>query len=63
MEPSMRFRQDFEENQHQIDPEKYIHSPALYAVWGSKSWMLKVAADENRYNSTYFFWVDTGAWR
>ena len=59
----MKFRQHFETNQYEIDPEKSIHSPALYAIWSSKSWMLKIAADENLYNSTYFFWVDAGAWR
>lgn len=61
--PIRRHRTAFEGRQHLIDPEQHIHSPALYAIWGSKSWMLQQIAQENPFDSTIFFWVDTGSWR
>lgn len=61
--PVIKHRPAFEGPQHLIDPEKHIHSPALYAIWASKSWMLQQVARENTFRSSIFFWVDTGAWR
>lgn len=63
MEPNAQFRQEFEGHQHAIDPEKYRHFPKLYAIWNSKSWMFNMAANENLYNSTYFWGADAEAWR
>ena len=61
--PVQKHRASFEGHQHAIDPETSYHSPPLYAIWGSKSWMLQQAALENPFASERFFWVDAGAWR
>ena len=49
--------------QHEMDPEKDIHSPELYMVWNSKMFMMKTTARNNPFQSKYFFWVDSGAFR
>lgn len=55
--------QPFRTWQHDLDPERGIHSPELYAIWTAKSWMLHEAAKVNAFKSERFFWVDIGAWR
>lgn len=49
--------------QHGLDPEKAIHYPELYAIWNSKSLMVKQVAEQNPFNSDFFFWVDIGVFR
>ncbi len=48
---------------HELDPEKLIHSPELYAIWNSKPWMLNTASELNPFNSTFFYWMDIGCVR
>jgi len=48
---------------YDIDPEKHIHSPALYAVWAQKAVFIKDAITLNPFKSTHFFWCDIGAFR
>ena len=50
-------------SQLNIDPEKNIHSPDLYAVWNAKTWMLQHVAAQNPFQTKYFLWVDAGAFR
>ena len=46
------------------DPEEGIgHNRDLYVVWHEKSNFLKIASDNNFYNSSYFLWLDIGALR
>jgi hypothetical protein len=61
--PAKKHRVSFEGEHYSIDPERAYHSPALYAIWNSKSWMLQQTARESLYGSERFFWVDAGAWR
>jgi len=61
--PAKKYKKAFQGVQHDLDPEKEKHSPELYAVWDSKTWMLNHVAHENPFGSKYFFWVDAGAWR
>ncbi|RNA07902.1 hypothetical protein BpHYR1_042651 [Brachionus plicatilis] len=49
--------------QFQQDPENYIHSPDLYAIWNSKIFLTNKSAHENPYNSNFFIYNDVGAWR
>lgn len=50
-------------SQKDIDPEKGIHSPDLYAVWNAKAWMVENVAIQNPFNTRFFFWIDVGAYR
>ena len=54
---------EFKTSQHEMDPEKQIHSPELYAIWNAKSWMLLKTAEANVFKSKHFFWADIGAWQ
>ena len=46
------------------DPEEGIgHNRDLYVVWHEKTNFLKIASDNNFYNSSYFLWLDIGALR
>ena len=50
--------------QESLDPEQGIgHSRLLYSVWNEKTNFLKIAADQNHFNSSYFLWLDIGAVR
>ncbi len=49
--------------QHEIDPERVIHSPELYAVWAMKTTFVEKAIHENPFHTDYFFWCDFGAFR
>ena len=51
------------ERQHQIDPERDYHSVELYAVWCAKSFMLNRSAELNPFRSTFFLYMDAGAFR
>ena len=35
----------------------------LYIVWAEKTNLMKLAADTNHFNSSYFLWLDIGAVR
>jgi hypothetical protein len=48
---------------HQIDPEKSIHSPELYKIWAEKIFFVERAINENVYNTDYFTWTDIGSFR
>lgn len=48
---------------HQMDPEKHIHSPELYAIWAQKSTFVERAIHLNPFQTDYFFWCDMGAFR
>jgi hypothetical protein len=47
---------------HQIDPERSLHSPELYAVWAAKQEFVNLAATICPEFSTYV-WCDAGAFR
>jgi hypothetical protein len=49
--------------QYCLDPEKHIHSPELYAVWNLKTYLVFISARLNPYNSEFFIYTDSGAWR
>ena len=52
------------EAQERMDPEQGIgHNRLLYTVWGEKTNFMKMAADENFFQSSYFLWLDIGAVR
>lgn len=53
----------YQNDQYELDPEKTIHSADLYATWNSKAWMVSYTTELNPFNSTYFYWVDIGAFR
>lgn len=58
--PVKKHRAEFEGPQYNIDPEKTIHSPDLYAIWASKSWMLLQTALENPFGSHFFSGLTQG---
>ncbi len=51
--------------QHQIDPEKHIHSPELYMIWTSKPWFVRRISGLNIFKNknTFYMWVDIGSRR
>lgn len=61
--PIASFKNHYHNDQYELDPEKDIHSPNLYAVWNSKAWMVSYTTTLNPFNSTFFYWVDIGAFR
>ena len=48
---------------YKIDREKYHHSVLLYIVWAEKCYFLKKAIVNNYFNSTCFYWIDSGYFR
>ncbi|KAF8891119.1 hypothetical protein CPB84DRAFT_1816300 [Gymnopilus junonius] len=49
-----------------IDPEKWHHSPGLYAIWNAKPYLLDTAVKTLRRDGkvyTYAFWNDAGSFR
>jgi len=46
---------------HNIDPEKNIHSPELYAIWAAKQEFIREAI--NLVNSNVYIWCDAGCFR
>lgn len=50
-------------DQIELDPEKHLHSPELYAVWNLKPYLLNKTAHLNPYKSNFFLYTDSGAWR
>jgi len=49
--------------QNTLDPEKEIHNPDLYVLWNMKSYITNKIAQENPFNSKFFIYTDSGAWR
>ena len=58
-----QFPKSFWEEQHQMDPEKAIHSIELYKVWYEKKEFVKRAIALNPWNHTDFVWCDAGICR
>ena len=51
-------------HQESLDPEQGIgHNRDLYIIWNEKTNFVKIAADQNFFNSSYFLWLDIGAVR
>ena len=48
---------------YELDAERAIHSPELYAVWAQKSVFMRDASILNPFQTEYFFWCDIGAFR
>jgi hypothetical protein len=46
-----------------MDPEKHIHSPELYAIWAQKAFFVDRTVQLNPFNTKFFFWCDIGAFR
>lgn len=53
----------YKKSQLPLDPEKNIHSPELYAVWNLKHFLVAKVTRLNPYNSNFFIYTDSGAWR
>jgi hypothetical protein len=49
--------------QHQMDPEKHIHTPELYSIWAEKAFLVERAIQMNPFQTDFFFWCDMGAFR
>ena len=49
--------------QHQLDQEKKIHNPNLYAIWNLKVYIVWKIAEKNHFQSDFFIYSDMGAWR
>lgn len=58
-----KFPTGFWESQHEIDPEKNLHSPELYKVWYEKKEFVKRAIKLNPWNHNDFVWTDAGICR
>ena len=51
------------DSQHSIDPEKAKHHVALYIIWDQKPLWMEAVAKQNPFQSTHFFWADSGQFR
>jgi hypothetical protein len=60
---NMSYADNYKNKQLDLDREKNIHNPNLYAIWNLKTFILKLVADENPFKSEYFIYTDAGAWR
>jgi hypothetical protein len=49
--------------QKKMDQEKNLHHQDLYAIWNMKIHLVNQAAQQNPFNSTFFLFTDSGAWR
>ena len=49
--------------QHKLDPEKFRHTPELYAIWAQKNIFMERAITFNLFQTDYFVWCDFGAFR
>lgn len=58
----VRYENNWRHN-HTFDPEAYIHTPELYAIWAQKPIFVEKAIESNPFNTEYFFWCDIGAFR
>jgi hypothetical protein len=47
----------------ELDPERHIHSPELYAIWAQKAFFVEKAIHENPFQTDFFFWCDIGEFR
>ena len=54
---------EYKEKQWNLDREKKLHSPELYAVWNLKHYLLNEIARQNPFKSKFFIYTDCGAWR
>ena len=64
--PPLRGLGDHYELMHELDREKDIHSPELYAVWTSKTYFLEEGLRNSKANGFGFvwaFWNDAGSFR
>jgi hypothetical protein len=46
--------------QHQMDPERDIHSPELYLIWNEKPHFVQRAIQQSKFRTDYFCWMDCG---
>ncbi len=60
---SQSYIENYLNKQNKLDPESDIHTPDLYAVWNLKSYITHKIAKENPFNSSFFVYTDTGAFR
>lgn len=62
MPPILRL-EEILRRQIELDPEKFRHSPDLYAVWAAKPWLVNLTTFWNPFRTKYFMWIDAGAFR
>ena len=53
----------FWQKQIELDPEKHIHNPELYAVWALKQEFVRICVAANTFQSKWFVWCDMGIQR
>lgn len=64
--PPLRDLRGRYEEMHELDWEKDIHSPELYAVWSSKTYFLEEGLRNSKasgFDFTWAFWNDAGSFR
>lgn len=62
-ERNMTYVSNYLLRQHDMDGEKSIHNPNLYAVWNMKCFIVYKIAQENPFGSSFFLYTDAGAFR
>jgi hypothetical protein len=62
-ERNKNYTHNYQTIQNSLDPEQYIHNQDLYSVWNSKPYILYRIAKLNPFNSTFFLFTDSGAFR
>lgn len=63
VERNKKYIDAYKLKQQALDPERSIHSPELYAIWNLKHFLVDKVTRLNPYNSNFFIYTDSGAWR
>ena len=57
---NIKYPEELWQQQHEINPEKDLHSPDLYKLWYEKTHFVLTAIDLNPFDSDDFIWMDAG---
>lgn len=63
IERKRKYIYNYMNKQQELDREKHLHNPNLYAIWNLKSFMTELVTRENPFGSSFFIYADAGAWR
>jgi hypothetical protein len=64
MERKNSYIRGYKTKQNEMDPEKEVgHTPELYALWNLKPYICHKISRENPFNSSFFVYTDSGAFR
>jgi hypothetical protein len=60
---SNKYHNGFELSYEQDIKRKHLHSVDLFKIYNEKANFLKLAIDDNYFNTSFFYWIDIGCFR